>query len=53
MKGYYKKPNATSTAVDQDGWFHSGELGSFHADGTLELLGKKKKPTKDSSPAQE
>ncbi|KAG0057629.1 hypothetical protein BGZ83_007002 [Gryganskiella cystojenkinii] len=43
MKGYYKKPNATSTAVDQDGWFHSGELGALHANGTLELLGKKKK----------
>ncbi|KAG0210299.1 hypothetical protein BGX28_009455 [Mortierella sp. GBA30] len=43
MKGYYKKPNATSTATDEDGWFHSGELGAFHPNGTLEVLGKKKK----------
>ncbi|KAF9931966.1 hypothetical protein BGZ67_005063 [Mortierella alpina] len=43
MKGYHKKPSATSTAIDGDGWFHSGELGTFHSNGTLEVLGKKKK----------
>ncbi|KAF9291568.1 hypothetical protein BGZ68_003506 [Mortierella alpina] len=43
MKGYYKKPGATSTAIDEEGWFHSGELGTFHSNGTLDVLGKKKK----------
>ncbi|KAG0250607.1 Long chain acyl-CoA synthetase 7 peroxisomal, partial [Mortierella polycephala] len=38
MKGYYKKPNASSTALDNGGWFHSGELGTLHPNGTLEVL---------------
>ncbi|KAF9293602.1 Long-chain-fatty-acid--CoA ligase 6 [Linnemannia elongata] len=56
MKGYYKKPNATATSIDSDGWFHTGEWGSFNANGTLELLGKKKKVKSEkapSSPVQE
>ncbi|KAF9096164.1 Long-chain-fatty-acid--CoA ligase 6 [Mortierella sp. GBA35] len=56
MKGYYKKPNATATSVDIDGWFHTGEWGSFNGNGTLEVLGKKKKVKSDkatSSPANE
>ncbi|KAI1301116.1 Long-chain-fatty-acid--CoA ligase 6 [Mortierella claussenii] len=43
MKGYFKKPNATWTAVDEEGWFHTGEVGALHQNGTLEVLGKKKK----------
>lgn len=43
MKGYFKKPNATTTAVDEEGWFHTGEIGEIHPNGTLEVLGKKKK----------
>ncbi|KAG0076019.1 Long-chain-fatty-acid--CoA ligase 6 [Podila epicladia] len=43
MKGYFKKPNATTTAVDDDGWFHTGEIGEIYPNGTLEVLGKKKK----------
>ncbi|KAI9242708.1 MAG: hypothetical protein BYD32DRAFT_402377 [Podila humilis] len=43
MKGYFKKPNATATAVDEEGWFHTGEIGEIHPNGTLEVLGKKKK----------
>ncbi|KAF8925896.1 Long-chain-fatty-acid--CoA ligase 5 [Dissophora ornata] len=49
MKGYFKKPNATSTAVDKDGWFHTGELGTFHPNGTLEVSDKKKKKTKSAA----
>ncbi|KAF9133493.1 Long-chain-fatty-acid--CoA ligase 6 [Mortierella sp. 14UC] len=56
MKGYYKKPNATATSLDSDGWFHTGEWGSFNGNGTLEVLGRKKKAKTDkggSSPKQE
>jgi len=56
MKGYYKKPNATATSIDSDGWFHTGEWGLFNDNGTLEVLGKKKKVKTDkgsSSPLPE
>ncbi|KAF9430520.1 hypothetical protein BGZ76_000809 [Entomortierella beljakovae] len=43
MKGYYKKPSTTASALDKDGWFHTGELGVIHSNGTLEILGKRKK----------
>ncbi|KAG0307789.1 hypothetical protein BGZ99_001357 [Dissophora globulifera] len=48
MKGYYKKPNATTTALDKDGWFHSGDLGAFLANGTLEVSSKRKKKSKST-----
>ncbi|XP_042437292.1 probable acyl-activating enzyme 16, chloroplastic [Zingiber officinale] len=27
MAGYYKNPSATNTAVDEEGWFNSGDIG--------------------------
>ncbi|KAG0369109.1 Long-chain-fatty-acid--CoA ligase 5 [Gamsiella multidivaricata] len=48
MKGYFKKPGATAKAVDKDGWFHSGDLGTFHSNGTLEVSNKRKKKAKTS-----
>ncbi len=41
MKGYFGKPDATAAAF-RGGWFHSGDLGVWHADGYIELRDRKK-----------
>jgi len=41
MKGYYKKPEATKAAI-KDGWFHSGDIGRFDADGFLYIADRLK-----------
>jgi long-chain acyl-CoA synthetase len=41
MKGYWNRPDATA-AVMRDGWFYTGDLGYFDANGNLFLTGRKK-----------
>lgn len=40
MLGYYKNEQATKAAIDENGWFHTGDLGKLSADGHLFLLGR-------------
>ena len=42
MKGYYKNPDATAAALDEDGWLHTGDMGTLQPDGTLSIKGRYK-----------
>jgi fatty-acyl-CoA synthase len=41
-KGYYKKPDETRYALQEDGWLHTGDLGTIDADGNVCLRGRLK-----------
>jgi fatty-acyl-CoA synthase len=41
MKGYYAAPEATEEAF-AGGWFHTGDVGVWHPDGSIELRDRKK-----------
>lgn len=48
MIGYYKEPEMTKEAVDNDGWFHTGDLGQIEPEGQLKITGRKKELFKTS-----
>jgi len=42
MLGYYKNPEATKQAITPEGWFRTGDLGRYDAEGYLQITGRAK-----------
>jgi fatty-acyl-CoA synthase len=40
--GYFNRPDATASAFTNDGWLHSGDLGTITADGDLVYIARLK-----------
>ena len=40
--GYYMMPDETKKEFEEDGWFHTGDIGQFASDGSLQIVDRKK-----------
>ncbi|MEG3145277.1 AMP-binding protein [Sphingomonas sp. RT2P30] len=42
LAGYYNAPDKTAEVIDADGWFHTGDIGSFDDEGQIMFHGRTK-----------
>ncbi len=42
LAGYYNAPEKTAEVIDAEGWFHTGDIGSFDAEGQIMFHGRTK-----------
>ncbi|MBU0488171.1 MAG: long-chain fatty acid--CoA ligase [Bacteroidetes bacterium] len=49
MLGYYKEPQLTAEVIDQEGWFHTGDIGIITIQGQLKITDRKKSLFKTSA----
>lgn len=49
MLGYYQNEQATKEVIDEEGWFHTGDIGTFVENRFLKITDRKKEIFKTSS----
>jgi len=42
MQGYWQRPEETAAAIDEDGWFHSGDIATMNEEGFIKIVDRLK-----------